>query len=195
MGQARSSVRFPLSDTVDFVIVGSGAAGGILARELATAGHSVVVLEQGPRLSEADFDHDEFGAFMQARHANSMTTQPQTFRAASKERADQAWTLIYGRLVGGSNAHFTGNFWRLRPIDFHEASALGGVPGTGLVDWPISYEDLSPYYDKVESYIGVFGTKENIPSAPDGIFQPPPKPRCPPAPPKCSTCASSPPRT
>lgn len=157
MGQARSSVRFPLSDTVDFVIVGSGAAGGILARELATAGHSVVVLEQGPRLSEADFDHDEFGAFMQARHANSMTTQPQTFRAASKERADQAWTLIYGRLVGGSNAHFTGNFWRLRPIDFHEASALGGVPGTGLVDWPISYEELEPYYTRAEWELGVSG--------------------------------------
>jgi len=45
-------------------------------------------------------------------------------------------------------------------------------------DWPISYEELAPYYDKVESYIGVFGTKEDIPSSPDGIFQPPPKPRC-----------------
>ena len=45
-------------------------------------------------------------------------------------------------------------------------------------DWPISYEDVAPYYDKVESYIGVFGTKENIASAPDGVFLPPPKPRC-----------------
>src|SRR5438270_2886205 len=45
-------------------------------------------------------------------------------------------------------------------------------------DWPISYEDVAPYYDKVESYIGVFGTAENIPSAPDGVFLPPPKPRC-----------------
>jgi choline dehydrogenase-like flavoprotein len=45
-------------------------------------------------------------------------------------------------------------------------------------DWPLSYEDVAPYYDKVESYIGVFGTKENIPTAPDGVFMPPPVPRC-----------------
>ena len=45
-------------------------------------------------------------------------------------------------------------------------------------DWPISYEELAPYYDKVEAYIGVFGSKENIPNAPDGVFMPPPKPRC-----------------
>ena len=45
-------------------------------------------------------------------------------------------------------------------------------------DWPITYEDLAPYYDKVESYIGVFGSKENIPSAPDGVFLPAPRPRC-----------------
>ena len=43
---------------------------------------------------------------------------------------------------------------------------------------PITYEELSPYYDKVESYIGVFGSKENIPNSPDGVFMPPPKPRC-----------------
>ena len=45
-------------------------------------------------------------------------------------------------------------------------------------DWPISYEELAPYYDKVESFIGVFGTKENLPAAPDGVSLPPPKPRC-----------------
>ena len=72
------SVRFQTSDAVDFV--GSGAAAGIIAKELSTAGFSVVVLEQGPRLAEADYDHDEFATFMQGRHANSMATQPQTFR-------------------------------------------------------------------------------------------------------------------
>ena len=73
--------------------------------------------------------------------------------------------LIYGRLVGGSNAHFTGNFWRLRPIDFNEASTLGGVPGTGLVDWPITYEELEPYYSKAEWELGVSGVP--------GPFDPP----------------------
>jgi choline dehydrogenase-like flavoprotein len=61
----------------------------------------------------------------------------------------------------------------MSPVDFKVRSHDGMGD-----DWPISYEDVAPYYDKVESYIGVFGTKENIPSAPDGIFLPPPKPRC-----------------
>jgi choline dehydrogenase-like flavoprotein len=61
----------------------------------------------------------------------------------------------------------------MAPVDFKVRSHDGMGD-----DWPLSYEDLAPYYDKVESYIGVFGTKENIPSAPDGIFLPPPKPRC-----------------
>ena len=68
-------------------------------------------------------------------------------------------------MVGGSNAHFTGNFWRLRPIDFNEASALGGVPGTGLADWPITYEELEPYYSKAEWELGVSGVP--------GPFDPP----------------------
>ncbi len=157
MTQPGQGTRFLPGDTVDFAIVGSGAAGGILARELATAGFSVVVLEQGPRLTESQFDHDEFGTFLQSKRANNPATQPHTFRATSKDKAQKMWALIYGRLVGGSNAHFTGNFWRLRPSDFHEASALGGVPGTGLVDWPIAYEELEPYYTKAEWELGVSG--------------------------------------
>jgi choline dehydrogenase-like flavoprotein len=149
--------RFPTSEIVDFAIVGSGAAGGIMAKELSTAGFSVVVLEQGPRLGEADFDHDEFGVFMQGHHRNHESTQPQTFRATPSDKPRVALPLIYGRLVGGSNAHFTGNFWRLRPSDFNEASRLGGVPGTTLTDWPITYEELEPYYTKAEWEVGVSG--------------------------------------
>ena len=107
-----SGRQFRTSEQVDFAIVGSGAAGGIIAKELATAGYSVVVLEQGPRLTEAEFDHDEFGTFMQSKNANSPATQPHTFRATSGDKAQKAWALMYGRMVGGSTAHFTGNFWR-----------------------------------------------------------------------------------
>jgi choline dehydrogenase-like flavoprotein len=149
--------RFRPTDLVDFAIVGSGAAGGIIAKELSTAGYSVVVLEQGRRLTQAEFTHDEFGAFMQGQNANNPQTQPQTFRATPSDAAKRGFHLIYGRLVGGSNAHFTGNFWRLRPIDFHEASMVGGVPGTGFVDWPITYEELEPYYTKAEWELGVSG--------------------------------------
>lgn len=151
------SARFQPRDVVDFVIVGSGAAGGIIAKELSTAGFSVVVLEQGPRLTEADFDHDEFGVLMRAKRANDPELQPQRFRANARERTRNARALIYGRMVGGSNAHFTGNFWRLRPIDFHEASLIGGVPGTALADWPITYDELEPYYTKAEWELGVSG--------------------------------------
>ncbi len=157
MEQGTTGTRFSPSDTVDFAIVGSGAAGGILAKELSTAGFSVVVLEQGPRLTESQFDHDEFGTFMQSKNSNNPAVQPQTFRATPSDKAQRALALIYGRLVGGSNAHFTANFWRLRPADFNEASTLGGVPGTGLVDWPISYDELEPYYTKAEWELGVSG--------------------------------------
>jgi len=165
MQEPRQSVRFPLSETVDFVIVGSGAAGGIVAKELSTAGFTVVVLEQGPRLTTADFDHDELGAFGNFRYQNSPQSQPQTFRASPTDGAQRSPALLYGRLVGGSNAHFTANFWRLRPIDFNEASVLGGVPGTGLVDWPITYDELEPYYTQAEWELGVSGVP--------GPFDPP----------------------
>ena len=157
MEQSPARARFAPADTVDFVIVGSGAAGGIIAKELATAGFSVVVLEQGPRLTEKQFDHDEFATFMQGRWSNNPATQPQSFRASPSANAERAFAAIYGRLVGGSNAHFTGNFWRMRPLDFNEASGLGGVPGTALADWPITYEELEPYYTKAEWELGVSG--------------------------------------
>ena len=153
----RAGRRFSPSDLVDFVIVGSGAAGGILAKELSVAGFSVVVLEQGPRLTPADFDHDEFGTMYQMKLANNPVTQPHSFRASVSDTARQTMAVIYGRLVGGSNAHFTGNFWRLRPIDFNEASVLGGVPRAALVDWPITYAELEPYYTKAEWELGVSG--------------------------------------
>ena len=157
MQEQRPSARFRPSDLVDFAIVGSGAAGGIIAKELSTAGFTVVVLEQGPRLTETAFDHDEFGTFMRNKHANDPATQPQTFRASSADKAVPQLALIYGRLVGGSNAHFTANVWRLRPLDFNEASVHGAIEGTGFTDWPITYDDLEPYYTKVDWEIGVSG--------------------------------------
>src|SRR5215470_13030482 len=104
--QQQTQTRFKPSDTVDFVIVGSGAAGGIIAKELSTAGFSVVVLEQGPRLTEKQFDHDEFATFMQGRWTNQQATQPQSFRSSPSANAEASQAAIYGRLVGGSNAHF-----------------------------------------------------------------------------------------
>src|SRR5947209_5589785 len=78
-----------------------------------------------------------------------------------------------GPYIGGRTNHWNRVALRFAEADFRQRSL------TGLgEDWPISYQDISPYYDKVESFIGVYGSRENIPSAPDGIFQRPPKPRC-----------------
>ena len=154
-----SVVSFDTREEVDFVIVGSGAAGGIMAKELATAGHSVVILEQGPHLKAQDFKHDEWGyehnndLVWSARHGNR-----QTFRRNENEQAElQESVLGYAHNVGGSSVHFSGNFWRFRPIDFMEASVRGTIAGTNFADWPISYEDLEPYYTKVDWEIGVSG--------------------------------------
>lgn len=148
---------FGQSDVVDFVIVGSGAAGGVLAKELATNGFSVVVLEQGPWRQSHEFGHDELANWF----LNAMLPQHlQTFRKSADEKAEvsmQPPPLFYAQGVGGSSVHFTGNFWRLRPIDFRERSALGAISGTGFADWPITYDELEPYYTKVDWEIGVSG--------------------------------------
>lgn len=154
--QAPASVRYPLSAIVDFVIVGSGAAGGILARELSVDGFSVVVLERGPRLSAADFEHDEYKYFFQD-HLGSRT--PVTWRQRATEVAKRRQDLAVwsANLVGGSSVHFTANVWRFRPVDFDEHRRLGSIPGASLADWPITYDELEPYYTKVDWEIGVSG--------------------------------------
>lgn len=147
-----SAVKYPIDSEVDFVIVGSGAAGGIMAKELASSGYSVVVLEQGPRVDPSKFEHDEFRYFFQSEIA---TKQPVTWRETAAEEAKRReGALWYAQLVGGSSVHFTANFWRFRPVDFDERSRLGAIPGASLADWPITYDDLEPYYTKVDWEIG-----------------------------------------
>jgi len=142
---------------VDFVIVGAGAAGGVVARELARAGFRIVVLEQGPYLRKEDFRHDELAITALAALTNDPKAQPNTFRGSASEEAKVRSAVQYGRLVGGGSVHFTGNYWRFHEIDFLERSRTGGLEGTGLADWPITYADLEPYYTRVEWEIGVSG--------------------------------------
>ncbi len=149
--------NYKTSDEVDFVIIGSGAAGGILAKELSAGGFRVVVLEQGPYLTESDFTHDEVKVFAQDLLTNHPKLQPNTFRKTPDEKAKPQRALMYGRCVGGTTVHFTANFWRFHEIDFIERSKVGLIPGTGFTDWPITYADLEPYYSKVEWEIGVSG--------------------------------------
>ncbi|MDQ2765956.1 MAG: GMC family oxidoreductase [Gemmatimonadota bacterium] len=150
-------VVYAPSDEVDFVIVGAGAAGGVVARELSRAGYRVVVLEQGPYLRAADFQHDELGVGQLAALTNDYHNQPNTFRASESEVAKKKEAVKYGRAVGGGSVHFTANYWRFHEIDFIERSKKGSVEGADFADWPITYADLEPYYTKVDWEIGVSG--------------------------------------
>ncbi|HTQ85926.1 MAG TPA: GMC family oxidoreductase, partial [Candidatus Solibacter sp.] len=149
--------KFGPNDDLDFVIIGSGAAGGVLARELSQAGFRVLVLEQGPYLREDDFQHNEMKVIFGNALTNNWSRQPNTFRSSEQEKAKVQPTLLYGRVVGGGSVHFTANYWRFHEIDFIERSRRGAVAGADLVDWPITYADLEPYYTKVEWEVGVSG--------------------------------------
>jgi choline dehydrogenase-like flavoprotein len=157
-----------MSGTADFAIVGSGAAGGVLARELASRGFHVVVLEQGPWRQPVQFHHDELGVWFLGELTGSKPDFPQSFRRSPDETAtvqDLPGPLLYARGVGGSSVHFTANYWRFHPIDFRERSRWGTIAGTRFDDWPITYEELEPYYTKVDWEVGVSGAP--------GPFDPP----------------------
>src|SRR5437660_4176466 len=172
----------------DVCIIGSGAGGGQAAKILTEGGLNVVMLEAGPDLNpEKDFKehvwpynlpHRGIGVggklrgminseFMAPTGAWEIDGEPYVSAPGS------AFRWFRSRIVGGRTNHWGRIALRFAPVDFKSRS----TDGMGD-DWPITYQDLAPYYDKVESYIGVFGSKENIASAPDGIFMPPPKPRC-----------------
>ncbi len=141
----------------DFVIVGSGAAGGVLAKELAESGFRIVVLEQGPYLKSSEFEHDELKYAFRFGITNDPRIQPMTYRRTEAEEAKPGGTIQYAKLVGGGSVHFTANFWRFHEIDFIERSTLGAIAGASLEDWPFTYAELEPYYTKAEWDLGVSG--------------------------------------
>ncbi len=173
----------------DVCIIGSGAAGGAAAKVLTEGGLDVMMLEAGPPLyPEKDYKEHVWPYELAHRGAGIGGESFADFGKAEFMAPNGAWTIegepytsapgtnfrwFRSRIVGGRTNHWGRIALRYAEVDFRSRSSDGMGD-----DWPITYQDLAPYYDKVESYIGVFGTPEGIPSAPDGIFQPPPKPRC-----------------
>ncbi|HTM89541.1 MAG TPA: GMC family oxidoreductase [Terriglobales bacterium] len=175
----------------DVCIIGSGAAGGTAAKVLTEGGLNVVLLEAGPPVVPArdfkehmwPYDLPHRGEGVGGKHRDGIEGVNDEFLAPNGfwNIEGEPYTTAPGstfywfrsRIVGGRTNHWGRIALRFAPVDF-KARSHDGMGD----DWPISYQDVAPYYDKVESYIGVFGTKENIASAPDGIFLPPPKPRC-----------------
>ncbi len=161
-------VQFTPATQVDFVIVGSGAAGGILAKQIATAGFTVIVLEQGgwgQYGREHEYTKDEWlnnNLAPDDRLLSDPSRQRNTFRRTDGEKAVPG-THNYGCVVGGGTVTYGGSSWRHLPWEFNEASAVGAVPGTGLADWPISYQELEPYYVQAEWEMGISGQRVSSP--------------------------------
>jgi choline dehydrogenase-like flavoprotein len=167
----------------DVCIIGSGAGGGTAAKVLTEGGLNVVMLEAGPRLNPRKDFKEHVWPYQLPHRGVGIGGLADEFRAPNGfwEIEGEPYTTAPGsnfqwfrsRIEGGRTNHWGRIALRFAPVDF-KARSTDGIGD----DWPVTYEDIAPYYDKVESYIGVFGSKENIPSAPDGIFLPPPRPRC-----------------
>ncbi|HET9467958.1 MAG TPA: GMC family oxidoreductase [Vicinamibacterales bacterium] len=154
---------------VDFVVIGSGAAGGIMAKQLSQAGFSVVVLEQGgwgKYGRDHEYNKDEWlnrNLAQADRLLSDPTRQRNTFRRNDKEKAVPG-THSYGMVVGGGTVTYGGSSWRHLPYEFNELSSDPTIPsGTGMADWPITYEELEPYYVQAEWEMGISGLRVNSP--------------------------------
>ena len=168
----------------DAIIVGSGAGGGMAAYVLTKAGAKCLMLEAGGWYDTAK-QSKMFAWNYQAPHRGA--APPNTifdyYDAAVggwqipgepyTNAPGTDWTWFRSRMLGGRTNHWGRISLRMGPYDFIPYSR----DGKGF-DWPITYDDLAPYYDKTEELIGVFGSQEGLENTPDGKFQPPPKPRC-----------------
>ncbi len=154
----------------DVVIVGVGAAGGVIAAELAKSGTKVIGLERGPRLKTEDFmSHDELRYFQRQDLRPNPKTQPVTWRPNKDARATPSGGVNYGNQAGGGTVHYGAISWRFHEDDFRARSQTierygeKAIPeDSALADWPISYADLEPFYDQVEYDLGVSGKAGNI---------------------------------
>ncbi|HYP09199.1 MAG TPA: GMC family oxidoreductase [Bryobacteraceae bacterium] len=151
---------------VDAVIVGAGAAGGIVAQELSKAGLRVALLERGKRYRFAETEHDELRSQRTTVLGNAFGPDDERHRRLVKLGDDTEFRRVtasdggYGNVaacVGGGTLSYGAMAWRYTEKDFRMRSTYGALEGSTLEDWPISYADLEPYYTKAEWEIGVSG--------------------------------------
>jgi gluconate 2-dehydrogenase alpha chain len=158
------------TEKTDVVIVGVGAAGGVLAAELGKAGMKVIGLERGPRLTTQDFNpHDELRYFQRQDLRPHIKRQPITWRPNASASAAPTPVQNYGNQAGGGTVHYGAVSWRMHEDDFRARSQTiarygeAAIPAdSSLADWPLSYADLEPYYDRAEYELGVSGKAGNL---------------------------------
>jgi choline dehydrogenase-like flavoprotein len=160
--------------TYDICIVGSGAGASPIAHQLSKAGAKVLVLEKGPWLTEKEFFKDELTISIHDAYNPKLTDEQhvieeeyldeneQSFWQGEKT-SDSGWSWWNGNVVGGSSNFMSGYFHRLKPVDFRLKSEFGEIKGANVADWPITYDELEPYYAKVEREVGVSGRVVNHP--------------------------------
>jgi choline dehydrogenase-like flavoprotein len=148
----------------DICVIGSGAGGAPIAYELSKAGKSVVVLEKGPWFKTEDFTKDELTCCRRSVYTPNLRDERHVIEDRNnnnewigKSTYDTGRDFWNGNMVGGSSNLMSGYFHRLKPEDFRLLSEFGTIEGANIVDWPISYDDLEPYYTKVEKIVGVSG--------------------------------------
>ena len=147
----------------DVCVIGSGAGAGPIIYELSKIGLKVCVLEKGEIYNEKDFSKDEIAVVRRPIYTPNLKEQYHTieeFIDGSWKKFptyETAWSFWNGNLLGGSSNFMSGYFHRLKPNDFKLASIYGIAENSNIVDWPISYDDMEKYYEKVERVVGVSG--------------------------------------
>ena len=150
----------------DVVIIGSGASGGAVAYTLCKAGYKVAVLEKGRLLKREEFSKDELSYCRRDLVTPNLFEEYHTIEEKVEGKwvatptYESGWSFWNGNIVGGSSNLMSGMLHRLHPDDFRLKSKYGEIKGANVVDWPISYEDLEPYYDLTEELVGVSGHYE-----------------------------------
>ena len=144
-------------EPVDVCIIGAGASGAAAAKVLTEGGLRVVALEKGPWRTKESFGGDELANVNRYNLWPDPLLNPRTSRTSADDPAELEAFCPVPQMVGGGTVHWQGWLPRFTEDDFRLRSIAGEVPGTTLADWPISYDDLEPYYDKVEWAFGVSG--------------------------------------
>ena len=153
--------KIDFNDDGAVVIIGSGAGGGTLANELCQKGIKVVVLEAGALQSQATFVNDEWKSFSQLAWLDARTTSG-SWRVAKDFAGLPAWIC---KTVGGTTTHWAGASLRFQPHEFKTRSTYGDIAGANLMDWPLTYDELAPFYTRAEDKMGVTRTN-GIPGLP-----------------------------